>query len=141
MSRRHESGAALFTAVFLLVVIAVVGTAVALVSTTQQVASGRALDATRAYYAARARLDREIAALVATTGAGNPCPATGGGSATTIQGFTTRVETCNAVAIDEGGGAGADYDVFTLTVSGFRGDRGSGTLVRREIEAVITNRD
>ena len=138
MSRRGESGVALFTAIFLIVVIAAVAATVALVTTTQQVSSGRSLDATRAYYVARARLDREIASLVATSGSGNPCPATGGGSATTIEGFTTRVEACNAVAVAEGGD---DYDVFTLTVSGFRGNRDAGTLVRRELEAVVTNRD
>lgn len=136
--RRQQRGVALFTAIFLIVAVAVVATAVALIATTQQVASGRALDTTRAYYAARARLDREIATLAATTGSGNACPATGGASDTTIQGFTTRLEDCSAVAVAEGGD---DYDVFTLAVSAYRGNRASGTLVRRDIEAVITNQN
>lgn len=136
--RRRQSGVALFTAIFLIVAIAAVATAVALVSTTQQVSSGRSLDATRAYHVARARLDREIAALAGTTGSGNACPATGSGSDVGIRGFTTRIEACNAVPVSEGGDA---YDVFTLTVSGFRGNRDSGTLVRREVEAVVTNQD
>jgi len=138
MSRRYQSGVALFTAIFLVVVLALVATAVALTTTTQQLASGRSLDAARAWYVARARLDREIASVVATSGSGNACPATGAASTTAIEGFDTRVERCNAVTVSEGGDA---YDVFTLTVSAFRGDRPSGTLVRREIEAVVTNQN
>lgn len=138
MTWRSERGVALFTAIFLIVVIAAAAATVALITTTQQVSSGRSLDATRAYYVARARLDREIASLVGTSGSGNACPVTGGGSATTIEGFTTRIETCNAVAVAEGGD---DYDVFTLTVSAFRGNRDAGTLVRRELQAVVTNQD
>lgn len=137
MSRSGQRGVALFTAIFLIVVIAAVATTVALITTTQQVTSGRSLDATRAYYVARARLDSEIADL-ATSASGATCPGTGSGSSEDIDGFTTRIESCNAVGVSEGGD---EYDVFTLTVSAFRGDRGSGTLVRRELEAVVTNQD
>ena len=133
--RRHQRGVALFTAIFLIVVIALVGASIALVSTTQQVSSGRSLDATGAYYAARARVERELDALVATTGSGNGC--TGNGSSA-IDGYTTEIVYCTAVPVAEGGD---DYDVFTLRVAAYRGDRAAGTLVRREIEVVATNLD
>jgi MSHA biogenesis protein MshP len=138
MSRRRQAGVALFTAIFLIVVIAVVATSVALVTTTQQVASGRSLDATRAYYAARARLEREIAVVVATTGSGNDCPDQGQPSAAVIEDFETRLVACTAVEIAEGGD---NYDIFTLRVAAFRGSRDAGTLVRREVQAVVTNQD
>jgi len=128
----RQHGAALFTAIFLIAVVAVVGTAVALIATTQQVSSGRALDATRAYYVARGRLDREIAAVTAPGGSCGTPPAQ-----STIQGFTTELETCSAVNVSEGG---STYDVFTIQVAAFRGNRTAGTLVRRELRAVVTNR-
>ena len=138
MRGRHETGFALFTAIFLIVVLAVVATAVAVISTTQQVTSGRSLDATRAYYAARARLDREIANAVGTTPGAGDCASTNAGIQQTIRGFTTDLEDCSAVSVSEGG---TDYEVFTLTTAAFRGNRNAGTLVRRELQAVVTNRD
>lgn len=138
MSGRYQHGVALFTAVFLVVVIAAVAAMVAVVSTTQQASSGRALDAGRALYAAHARLEREIEATATSAPGSGACPATGAGSQAAIAGFTTELERCEAVTVDEGG---SDYEVFTLRVAAFRGDRGSGTLVRRELRAVVTNRD
>lgn len=138
MSARRQHGVALFTAIFLVVVIAAVAAMVALVTTTQQVSSGRALDATRALHVARARLEREIAATATSAPGGGTCPATGTASQAAIAGFTTELESCAVVSVNEGGD---DYEVFTLRAAAFRGDRGSGTLVRRELRAVVTNRD
>lgn len=138
MSVRRQRGVALFTAIFLVVVIAAVAAMVAVVTTTQQLSSGRALDAARALHAARARLEREIAATATSPPGGGACPATGAGSQAGIAGFTTELERCDVVTVNEGG---SDYEVFTLRVAAFRGDRGSGTLVRRELRAVVTNRD
>jgi len=124
---RRQHGVALFTAIFLIAVVAVVGTAVALISTTQQVSSARELDATRAYYIARARLDREIANV--TTG--GSCDMT----TKSIKGFTTAVEKCSGQSISE---RGSTYHVYTIRVAAYRGDRTAGTLVRRELRAVVT---
>lgn len=129
--RAHQTGAALFTAVFLIVVIAAVAAMVAHVAGTQQVTSGRSLDASRAYYAARARLDEAIEDAL-DSGA---CPTTGGGSEEDFHGLTTRVEACDPDPVDEGG---TSYTVFTLSASAFRGDRTSGTLVRRVVRAQVT---
>lgn len=138
MSARGQRGVALFTAIFLVVVIAALAATVAVVTTTQQVGSGRALDASGALHAARARLEREIAATATSAPGSGTCPATGAGSQTDIAGFTTELERCDAITVNEGG---ADYEVFTLRAAAFRGDRASGTLVRRELRAVVTNRD
>jgi len=134
--RRRQRGTALLIGVFLIVVIALVGTMIALTSSTQQVSSGRNLEATGAYYAARARLEREFATVVPTTGHGNSCPTTGTGSDDPIDGFTTRLVACTRTEVSEGG---EDYEVYFLEVAAFKGSRSNGNLVRREVEAVATN--
>lgn len=128
MNRSRNTGVALFTAIFLIVVLAGLGITVALISTTQQVSTVQALDATRAYYAARARLEQEIDIAVG----GGGC--SGNGDQTT-HGFTTSFE-CEAVAIQEGG---ASYNVLTMTVAAYRGSRDAGTRVRRVVRAQVTD--
>ncbi len=132
MNARRQRGTALFTAIFLIVVIAAIAAMVANIATTQQVTSGRSLDATRAYNAARTRLEREIA-TVATSTPPASCPSMG---TVQIDGFTTDLEGCEVTSVSEGGD---DYDIFILRTAAYRGDRTSGTLVRREWRAVVTN--
>jgi Tfp pilus assembly protein PilX len=134
MSARRQRGAALFTAVFLIVAIAAIAAMVANIATTQQITSGRSLDATRAYYAARTRLEREIAAVATSTPPGASCPSTG---TVSIDGYTTVLEDCEVTGVSEGGDA---YDIFILEAAAYRGSRTSGTLVRRELRAVVVNR-
>ncbi len=134
----RQKGAALLIAVFLIVVIALVGSTVALRSSSQQLTSGRSLEATRGLYAARAKLDREIANVVTEPGAPSSCPAAAGSPNTD---FTTTREQCTAVPVDERGPPGDDYTVFFLRVSAEKGRRDAGTKVQRELEAVVTNKD
>ena len=134
MKARRQRGAALFTAIFLIVVIAGVPAMVADLAATQQVTSGRALDATRAYHAARTRLDREIGTVAASTPPGASCPSTG---AVVIDGFTTELLSCDVTTVTEGG---TNYDIFILRTAAYGGDRTGGTLVRRELRAMLTNR-
>lgn len=126
MNRSRNTGAALFTAIFLIVVLAGLGITVALISTTQQVSSAQGLDATRAYYAARARLERVIDDAV-----GGSCSS----GQVSLHGFTTEA-ICSAVAVNEGG---TNYSVYTITVIAYRGSRDAGTRVRREVRAQVTD--
>lgn len=128
MNRSRNRGVALFAAIFLIVVLAGIGITVAVITTTQQVSSGQGLEATRAYYAARARLEQEIDIAVG----GGGC--SGNGNQTT-QGFTTTF-TCGAVAVQEGG---SSYNVLTMSVTAFRGDRDAGTRVRRQLRVQVTD--
>lgn len=128
MNRARNKGVALFTAVFLIVVLAALGITVAVITTTQQVASGQGLESTRAYYAARARLEQEIDLAVG----GGGC--SGNGTETTL-GFTTTFN-CSAVAVQE---AASSYNVITMSVTASRGDRDAGTRVRRRLRAQITD--
>jgi len=129
MKRSRNRGVALFAAIFLIVVLAGLGITVALITTSQQVSSGQGLEATRAYYAARARLEQEID--IAIDGGGG---CSGNGNETT-QGFTTTFA-CNSVAIAEGG---SNYNVLTMSVTAFRGDRDAGTRVRRTLRVQVTD--
>lgn len=133
----RQRGAALIIGVFLIVVIALVGSMIALTSSTQQLTSGRNLQATGAYYAAQARLEREIDNVADTVPGSGSCADADTGVTQTIDGFTTELADCQAQEdIEEGG---STYDVFWLEVTAFDGSRSSGTLVRRQIEASVTN--
>lgn len=128
MNRSRNAGVAVFAAIFLIVVLAAIGIAVAMLTSTQQLASAQALDATRAYYAAHARLERAVDEAIAT----DACPAT---ADLLLHGFTTRVICPVPVTVDEGG---SEYTIIELTVSAFRGSRAAGTRVRRELRVQLT---
>ncbi len=128
MNRSRNTGVALFTAIFLIVVLAAVGIAVTLLSTTQQLSSAQALDATRAYYAARARMEQEIDNAVG----GGGCS---GNGIQDVRGFTTVLQ-CASTTVEEGGD---NYNVITMTVTAYRGSRDAGTRVRRVVRAQVTD--
>lgn len=123
----RQRGVALFTAIFLIVVISAVAAAFALTTTTQQLSSGRALDAAGAYAAANGRLDIAIAEVL-----GGGC-----GSVTDddIHGYAIDLS-CSSTDVQEGGN---DYTIYEFSVTASRGDRRSGTLVRRTVQAQVTD--
>jgi Tfp pilus assembly protein PilX len=133
-ARSHQTGVALFTAVFLVTAVGVLAISVGVIASQQQIATAQSLDQTQAYYAARARLDREIAALVSSPGP-DTCPAQPGTNNNDVAGFTTEVDDCEFTDdIDEGGDT---YDVYTLKVRAFRGSAGEGTRVQRSIDVQV----
>lgn len=132
---RRQHGVALITVVFLIVVVGALAISVGLISGQQQLGSAQALDQTRAYYAARARLDNLIETVLDTG-----CP-TSIPDPQNFEGFTTVIETCvpppsDSPNVDEGG---ASYTVFKLEVRAFRGSAVSGTLVQRSIGVQVTD--
>ncbi len=131
----RQHGVALFTVVFLIVVVGGLAVTVGLISGQQQLGSAQALDQTRAYYAARARLDREIAALLPPAPDNDTCPATPGTNNSDVGGFTTVIDACAVTTVDEGG---ATYDIYELEVRAFRGSAEAGTLVQRSIGVQVT---
>jgi len=133
MNRSRQQGVALITAVFLIVVLGGTAIAAALISTTQNVSSATGLNSPRAYYAARARLEKEIDRFI---NAGASCPASLPESLEPFDGFTVQLTDCVVVPdIEEGG---AEYDVITLTVTAAKGSRDAGTRVRRQLRVQIT---
>ncbi len=128
---RRQHGVALFTVVFLIVAVGGLAVSLALISGQQQIGSVQALDQTRAYYAARARLDREIADKLSGGGCSTPDTV-----ADDIGGFTTVVDQCSRTTVDEGG---TSYDIIELEVRAFRGSAEAGTLVQRSIGVQVTD--
>lgn len=124
--RHRQTGVGLFTAIFLIVVLAALGTSVALISTSQQISSARSLNMTRAYYAARAGVEEAVA------DARNATCASGG---TALDGINVTW-TCTSTSINE---RGDTYTIYTIQVTGVSGSKSSGTLVRRRLEVQVTD--
>lgn len=128
--RARQQGLALFMALFLITATAGIAAVVVLTTVTQQTGSIRAMDAERAYYAARARLELEIAEILDT----DACTPD---AAESLLGFTTDFD-CTATEVQEGG---ATYNVFTLVATASRGSQAEGTLVRRTVRSQIASAD
>lgn len=128
----RQRGVALFTAVFLVVAVGVLAISVALISGQQQLSSAQSLDQTRAYYVARARLDREIADLLS---AGESCDSPPARNDSDLSGFTTVLENCTTTSVNEGG---TSYEIHDISVRASRGSRSAGTLVQRTVRVQVT---
>ena len=136
----RQQGVALFTVVFLIVVVGLLGVTLAFVSGQQQLTSAQTLDQTRAQYAARARLEREIADVLDSSAS---CPSTPETTSDDVMGFQTVLVNCqpdpaNDPNVSEGG---FDYTVYSLEVRASRGNQRSGTLVQRTLRAQVTDAD
>jgi MSHA biogenesis protein MshP len=130
----RQRGVALFTVVFLIVVVGALGVTVALISGQQQLTSAQTLDQTRALYAARARLEREIASRLDGSG----CPSLPAIKNDDVMGFRTELTVCEKTPdIREGGRD--PYDIYRIGVRASRGSQSAGTLVQREVRAQVTN--
>lgn len=134
-----ERGFSLVSAIFLLVVIAALGTFAVTLSTTQQ--QGAALDllGARAYQAARAGI--EWGAFQALQGGGAAwcigapntlLPALPG----TLSGFTVNVA-CSATTHSDTGATAGTVTIFNLTSSATQGVAGQADYVERQINATI----
>ena len=124
--RNRQRGVGLFTAIFLIVVLAALGTSVALIATSQQISSARSLNLTRAYYAARAGIDEAVA-----DARGGTCAA----GSTQISGIDVDW-TCSGESVNE---RGDTYTIFTIRATAVAGSKSSGTLVRRRLEVQATD--
>lgn len=124
-----QRGAALLTAVFLLTVVALLATLVAFTSVTQHTSAVRAHQTEQAWYAAIARLERDIPDMLANSA----CPV---GETVDLFGYTTTL-TCNSTTISEGG---EDYRLYHFIVGAARGNRQAATLVRRTVRAQLSDR-
>ncbi|HEV7913920.1 MAG TPA: hypothetical protein VGP22_09140, partial [Albitalea sp.] len=130
---RKQRGFAIASAVFLVVVLALLGTMIVSLSVNQQVGSARDLAGTQAYYAAKAGIDWGVYRVLQ----GGTCAATStsglGGSAT---GFSVQLA-CTAfpVATDE---AGVNVTVYQITATASRGTVGSLDHVERQLQAVVS---
>lgn len=126
----------LFTVVFLIVVVGLLAITVGLISGQQQLTSVQTLEQTRALYAARARLEREIADALENDPA-DGCPGDAPDTNTgDVMGFNTTLLSSEDPQVEEGG---KDYIVVTLEVRASRGNQRGGTLVQRNVQAQVTD--
>lgn len=134
MGMQRQRGVALFTVVFLIVVVGLLAVTVGIISGQQQLTSAQTLEQTRALYAARARLEREIAECLDNG-------STSGDGVTDFAGFDTELVgsgDCGTTNVDEGG---SSYDIYQLEVRASRGNQQAGTLVQRTVKAQVRGPD
>ena len=133
MKRATATGFALVSAIFLLVVLALLGTMMVSLSSTQQVGQVRDVLGSRAYFAARAGIEWGVYRVLRN----NSCAATStlpalNGSA---QGFGVQVTCAASGPFDEGGAA---VMVYRLTSTATRGAAGAADQVERQLQAVVS---
>lgn len=147
-------GAALVSAIFLLVVLAAVGAYMLTLSGVEQSTANRALLAARAHYAARAGIEWGIHR--ARNAAGTMCGVSPAVTTTSFtltgsgfDGFNIAVGCTstdhNGTALNEGTfgsppGTAANFSVFYLTSTATHGSPGDLEHAERRIEAIVSNR-
>jgi MSHA biogenesis protein MshP len=125
-------GFSLVSAVFLLVVVALVASYALSIGSTQRADTTLALVGKRADLAARSGLEWGIARVVQD----NACPANSSFSpeGTGIASFSVAVS-CSAQTVTEGA---STYPIFTLTVTATLGNEGSEDFARRTVSAQVS---
>jgi MSHA biogenesis protein MshP len=144
MSPDRARGFSLISAIFLLVVVTLLGAYVATISTNQNIAEALDVEGARAYQAARAGVEwgawqilQAPAGGFRTTcdGAtyGSPTSQALAGLAGTLSGFAVNVQ-CGSAATTE---AGVNVRVYRLTVTASKGTLGSLFYVERQLQATL----
>jgi MSHA biogenesis protein MshP len=130
---KQQHGFALISAVFLVVVLALLGAMIVSLSTTQHVSSARDLLGSRAYFAARAGIEWGSYQVLQSGGcaASSTLPALTG-SAT---GFTVIVDCTASGPFDE---AGSSVRVYRITSTASTGTLGALDHAERQLQAVIS---
>ena len=132
--KRTQSGFALVTAIFIIVVLAALGAYMVTIGTAQRQTSTLSLLGAQAHFAAESGL-QWATRKVLTTGACFSSPTSftlsGGGAA----GYSVDAR-CTATPVTEGPDS---YSVFTLRVTASRGSLDSSDFVRRSIRVTVTN--
>lgn len=128
----RNRGFSLVSAVFLLVVVALVAGYALSIGSTQRADSTLALLGKRADLAARSGLEWGIARVVGD----NACPASSSFSpeGTGIASFSVAVS-CSSQTVTEGA---STYPIFTLTVTATLGSEGAEDFARRTLSAQVS---
>ena len=138
-TNKRQRGFSLVSAIFLLVVIAALGTFAVTLSTTQQQSSALDVQGARAYQAARAGIEWGAYQVIQNPPgiACNVLPATSPNavtlSGTTLSNFIVNVDCGNATYIE----AGAPVTIYQLTSLATQGMAGTPGYVEREVSVTI----
>ena len=146
MSRKRTGGFSLISAIFLLVVVALLGAYVATLATSQHIGEALDVEGARAYQAARAGVDWGAFELLqapasafrtACEGVGatyaTPISQPLAGLAGTLSGFAVDVQCGSAITTE----AGVNVRIYRLTVTASKGTLGSLFYVERKLQAIL----
>ncbi|HEX6708458.1 MAG TPA: hypothetical protein VF169_27230 [Albitalea sp.] len=122
-------GFALVSAIFLVVVLSLLGAAIVSLSTTQHVSGARDLLGSRAYFAARGGIDWGVYQVLQ---AGSCAAST---TLPTLDGFTVQVSCTASGPYDEAGNA---VTVYQVTATASRGTLGAADHAERQLQAVLS---
>ena len=144
MFRKHSAGFSLISAIFLLVVVTLLGAYVATLSSSQHIAEALDVEGARAYQAARAGVDWGAWQILQAPAGGFRTSCDGAtyaapfsqplaGLAGTLSGFAVQVQ-CGSAATTE---AGTNVRVYRMTVTASKGNLGSLFYVERQLQATL----
>lgn len=133
MKRAAAAGFALVSAIFLLVVLALLATMMVSLSSTQQIGQVRDVLGSRAYFAARAGIEWGLyqALRNGSCTASSTLPALAGSA----QGFAVQVGCVASGPFDEGG---TTVWVYKLTATATQGTPGAHDYVDRQLMSVVS---
>jgi MSHA biogenesis protein MshP len=131
--KARQQGFAIITAVFLIVVLSLLGAMIVSLSTTQQVGSARDLLGSRAYFAARAGIEWGSYQVLQSgaCAASSTLPALTGSAG----GFTVTVSCSASGPFDE---AGTTVRVYRITSTASTGTLGQLDHAERQLQAVVS---
>jgi MSHA biogenesis protein MshP len=129
----RAGGFAIMSAIFLLVVLSLLGAMIVSLSSTQQVGQARDLLGSRAYFAARAGLEWGVYRVLRNSScvASSTVPALAGSA----EGFAIVVSCAASGPFDEGGNT---VMVYQLTSTATRGTLGALDYTDRQLQAVVS---
>lgn len=133
MKKIAQAGFSLVAAIFLIVIVASLGTFMITIGTTQQQTSLLSVLQSRAVFAADSGMQWAIGSVLAA----DVCftsPTTFNLTGGALVGYTASI-TCNAVNIDEGPN---NYNIFQLASTASRDTFGSPDFVSRTLRASVT---
>lgn len=132
---RSQSGFALPTAIFLVVILAALGAYMVTLSRTSHFSSALDVHSTRAYQAARAGIEWAAWQVIVPPGPATPCPASPSTVtlAAVLAAFTVTVE-CRRSDITDGA---ATVSVYQIRSTATAGAVGEPDYVERRIEAAF----
>ena len=137
---KRQRGFALMTALFVVVVLAVLATFMLRLSVLQQTTVSYALQGERAYYAARSGLEWGVSQALVT-----PASCTGAYPVINIGVYRVTVSCAMNGPGDGSGGAGeytetaSPYHVFRITAVAEYDAYGGADYIRREVESTVTD--
>lgn len=129
----RQRGFAIVSAIFLVVVLGLLGAMIVSLSSTQQIGSARDLLGSRAYFAARAGIEWGVYQAVqsGSCSASTTMPALAGGAA----GFTVQVTCVRSGPFEE---AGTSVNVYQITSTASTGTAGALDHAERQLQAVVS---